>query len=62
LKAPAFFVDREARASKTWYPSWSLDTRDNSGSIPELVFQQYGISREIINPEFFALLQQQARL
>lgn len=33
----------------------------NSGGVPELVFQQCGMSREVVNPEFFALLQQQAQ-
>ncbi|MEI8574077.1 hypothetical protein U737_13720 [Methylomonas sp. LW13] len=33
----------------------------NSGGVPELVFQQCGMNREVINPEFFALLQKQAQ-
>lgn len=33
----------------------------NSGDTPELVFQQSGMNREILSPDFFALLQQQAQ-
>jgi predicted ABC-type ATPase len=34
----------------------------NSGARPELVFQQAGVVRTILNPEFFILLQQEAQL
>ncbi|MDD2760290.1 MAG: zeta toxin family protein [Methylomonas sp.] len=33
----------------------------NSAGVPELVFQQCGMSREVVNPEVFTLLQQQAQ-
>lgn len=33
----------------------------NSGGVPELVFQQCAMNREILSPHFFALLQQQAQ-
>lgn len=33
----------------------------NSGGVPKLVFQQCGMNREILSPDFFALLQQQAQ-
>jgi hypothetical protein len=42
LKALAFFVDREARASKIWYPSWSLDT---SATQPQAVHFSFLSSR-----------------
>lgn len=34
----------------------------NSGAIPELIFQQDGIVRDIFHPDFFVLLQQEAQL
>jgi predicted ABC-type ATPase len=34
----------------------------NSGEKPELVFQQAGVVRTILNPDFFILLQQEAQL
>jgi len=33
----------------------------NSGALPELIFQQTGATREILHPDFFARLQQEAQ-
>ncbi|MEQ1545220.1 zeta toxin family protein [Methyloglobulus sp.] len=33
----------------------------NSGTLPELIFQQEGVIRTIFHPDFFALLQQEAK-